>query len=72
MVYGCRVVAPEVLEGGVVEDVAVGGVGGEEVEGGVTCAYDCDQAGYDGRAVEVGKPAAGAERLEVLEYGGEG
>ena len=42
MIYGCWVVAPEVLEGGVVEDVAVGGVGDEEVEGGVTCAYDCD------------------------------
>ena len=42
MVEGCWVVAPEVLEGGVVEDVAVCGVGGEEVEWGVTCAYDCD------------------------------
>ena len=42
MVYGCWVVAPEVLEGGVVEDVAVGGVGDEEVKGRVTCADDGD------------------------------
>ena len=72
VVYGCWVVAPELFEGGVVEDVAVCGVGGEEVEGRVTCAHDCDQAGYHDRAVEMGQPATGAERFEVLEDGGEG
>ena len=48
VVYWCWVVAPEVLEGGVVEDVAVCGVGDEEFKGRVTRAYDCDQAGHDG------------------------
>ena len=42
------VVAPELVERGVEEDVAVCGVGDEEVEGGVTGADDGDGAGDDG------------------------
>lgn len=45
--------APELVQRRVEEDVAVGGVGGEQVERGVAGADDGDGAGDDGGAVEV-------------------
>ena len=51
-------VAPELVERGVEEDVAVGGIGSEEVEWGVAGTDDGDGTGDNGRAVEVSEIAS--------------
>ena len=42
------VISPQLVERGVVEDVAVGGIEGKEVEGRVTCGDYGDEAGDEG------------------------
>ena len=55
------------VEWGVEEDVAVGLVRCEHIERGVACADHGDEAGHDGRAVEVCEPAASAEGFQLLD-----
>ncbi len=69
---GGGVFAPKLVEGGVEEDVAVGGVGDELVERGVAGADDGDGTGDDCGSVEVGQEATRSEGFELLEDDGKG
>ena len=68
---GCfAVVTPELHEGAA-KYIPICSVDDEEIEDCVACTYHCDQVSYNRRAIEIGKPATGAERFEVFEDGGE-
>ena len=63
---------PHCLEGGVEKGIAVGGVCGQDVEGGVSCADDCYGTFVEGVVLYECQPAFFSQRFELCEDPGPG